>query len=99
MSRLDARASKHRNRGTNAAQSLGRGRELCHNSEHTPGFAAVGGVRRLRIDELGDLGGLIHGYARTGGWFVVPVSRISRVARSANGEGRADRRVARCTVD
>ncbi len=40
-----------------------------------------------------------HAYARSGGWIVVPVSRVPCAARPSHVDGRADRRAARRRFD
>jgi hypothetical protein len=66
MAGLDPRAAEHAYGRSNAAQPLSRDRELCHNSQHAPRFLAIGRVECGGIDELRNLVGLTHAYARVG---------------------------------
>jgi hypothetical protein len=66
MTRLDARAAEHADRGPDAAQALRRESELCHNPHHPPRFLTIGRVECLRIDEFRNLVGVTHAYARAG---------------------------------
>ena len=92
----NARAAEQADRGTNAAQALGRDGKLCHNAQNTPRFLSVGREIRLRIDQLGNLARLIHAYAVPRRRLVVSVPGVSRLAGSAHLARRAHGRDSRC---